>query len=330
MNFVKPTMHDHAVSASKERYHAFLVTCFGVFGFVLSCFLSPFYFDGDQKFYRNLYLGLWDSVDIAAAFDFYKSTVGASEPAYLLLTAVFSLFFEKDFIYSIVNGLLMAVSSYLILKRGAVVFIPLLLVVNFYLMTLFFSAERLKVAILVFELAFVFSRYWRWPLLVLSFFFHFQMIVPIASYFIWRAYENNKAALVRIVVFAFVLLGVWLGVAYFSGNFLSYIVEKMTAYNDAGWGGVVALPKPIIFLAVAIFYAPQRLRLLASSLPILVAAYFIGAERITIIAFALMLFVASGVRRGLNFPVLSSCLYFAFGGVLFLLEFIEAGAVGIK
>lgn len=319
-----------AVAASKEKIHIFVAMCFGFFGFVLSCVFSPFYVDGDQQFYREFYLGLLESADVSSAFAFYKNTIGASEPAYLLLTAIFSSFFEKDFIYSLVNGLLMAVSAFLVLRRGAVVFVPLLLIVNFYFMTLFFSAERLKIAILVFELAFVFFGYWRWLLLIASFFFHFQMIVPILSYLIWRAYEINKIGLCRMGCLVFGLLVVGFGLVYFSGDFLPYVMEKMMAYDDAGWGGVAALPKSIIFLGVAIFYAPQRFRLFISSLPILIAAYFLGAERITIVAFALMLFIASGVRGGVNFPVLSSCLYFAYGGVTFLLEFVENGAVGLK
>ena len=320
--------HRKIVSFSLTKRLVFWSVFFGVFGFIFSYTLSPFYVNGDQLFYRELYLGLRDSTDVSSAFDFYLNTVGAVEPAYLLLTAVFSAFFDKDFIYAVVNGTLMAVSSFLLLRRGAVVFIPLLLVVNFYYMTLFFSAERLKLAILVFELAFVFFGNWRWVLLILSCLFHFQMIIPVFSYLIWCTCKIKKTNYRVLIYLTLGLSFVGISWPYFSGNLLSYVSEKIIIYNDSGWGGFQALAKPLVFFSVAIFYTTKRFRLFVSILPILIAVYFIGSERMTILAFALMLFVAAGVKGGVNFPVLISCLYFAFGGIVFVMEFVKTGAVG--
>ena len=313
----------------RGKENIFLAIFLGLMGFFLSYIFSPFYTGGDQEFYRALYSEVPSVDGVDSLFEFYRNTVGASEPAYLLLTVIISTIFEKDFIYSVINGLFMGVSAFLVLRRGCNFFILLLLIVNFYFMTLFFSAERLKVAFLIFGLAFLFKGNWRWVLLVGSCLFHYQMVVPLTAYVIWYFLDFKKIDLRRLIIFTIGFLLIVVGIIYFSDNFLPYIEYKMMAYSEAGWGGLSALIKPLIFLSVALFYSKERARFFFAILPIAVAAYFLGSERITLIAFALMIFVASGINRGINVPVILSCLYFAFGGVLFILEFLEYGAVGV-
>lgn len=305
----------------------YIFIAFGITGFLFSFYLFPYYIGGDQIAYRNFYGNILDIGDLESTFGFYKDTVGAIEPGFFVFTYLLATFFEKDLIYSVINGLFMGLSVYYFKRLGASLLVILLLILNFYFIVLFFSTERLKLAFLLFEFAFIFKSWFRYVLLITSILFHLQMLIPLMVYLIWLYCGNEKHSK---PIFIILIITSILFVCYspVSSFLLNYVQAKREFYLDAGWGGFYDLIKPVILLSIAIFFSDEKKRFFYASLPVLIAAFLVGSGRVTIFAYALMLITSLRVRNGLNLPVVASGIYFAITGIIFTLDFMENGYSG--
>lgn len=299
-----------------------------IVGCIVSLFLHPFYIYGDQEFYRDFFKNINNYNEISEAFYFYRNTVGATEPLYLIFSKIISFFFDKDIIYSIINGVFLGVATSLLMRRGLNIFLAIIFVFNFYVMTLFFSAERLKLGLLFLGVFFLMKSNWRFVFLIAAPLFQFQLIIPISSWLIWRFYGGIRSIKLSVL---FILIALAILMYYqFYDYLVVYIGSKLESYQDAGWGGGVALVKPLVFIGVA-FFAVERenyLRFIFSVTPILVASYFFGSERQTLLAYAVMIYFWSKKRCGFNFPLILASLYFFAQGLFFVDEFLKSGFVG--
>ena len=105
--------------------------------FFISLVIFPYFFSGDQEFYRNFYEGV-SELPFTEAFSFYKSSLGTSEPGYFLLVYVFSSLMSKDLLFSILNFLLFQQIYSWFLKHNVSRILFPLIYLNFYLLVLAF------------------------------------------------------------------------------------------------------------------------------------------------------------------------------------------------
>ena len=119
----------------------------GLYAFLLSITVLPYYVGGDQAHYRLAFSSVAES-NLIDGFYYYKNSIGSSEPILFFVYYISSHFMSKDVLISIVNGCLGFIGGKLLIeKRVSLALFPLF-VFNYYLLILMFAAERLKFSIL--------------------------------------------------------------------------------------------------------------------------------------------------------------------------------------
>ncbi|KMM81060.1 hypothetical protein [Pseudomonas deceptionensis] len=284
----------------------------------ISLFIFPYFTAGDQEFYRSFYNGV-SELSFAEGFAFYKDSLGTSEPGYFLLSFLLSPFVPKDILFSVLNFVLFQ-QLFLWLLRNDVsrVLFPMLYL-NFYLLVLAFSAERLKLSLLFFLIGFCASSLLRYLFLAASVISHVQVLILIASTQVRRLNAVLGALFQGRVGYGFLSLA-FLTMLMLAILFVlrDHIASKLGAYYGV-WGGPEAVLKPLLFTLLSVFYAQERkFEALLASLPLALCAYLIGEERIVIFSYFIFMFYALQVNRGLNVGVAITSLYFSYKGILFL------------
>lgn len=304
---------------------AFVAACFGLLAFVGCLILSPYYTRGDQEGYRALYeeIRSFDSWD--AKFTFYFLSVGAMEPFYLVVVNMLAAVIDKDLAFSAINGLLAGYVSFWLLRRKVSTLLLLLLLGNAYLMVLFFSAERLKLALLLFTLAFHVSPRWRWPLFTLAVLTQFQAMLLVLIYMIWQSADPKAAHRPLKLSLLFLVVIASMGVVVSIPALSSYLMDKLSFYDELGWGGPLGVIKPLAFLAASLYYTRRRLQTTLAFAPLVLATYLVGAERLAIFAYFLFMVIAAPRARGLNLVTLATSAYFFVQGMEFVGNFIDHG-----
>ncbi|MNC22856.1 hypothetical protein D3C75_708630 [compost metagenome] len=292
--------------------------------FAFSMIVFPYYEGGDQEHYRGFYDAV-SGMPLSEAYDYYASALGSREPVYFFLVYGFSPYLEKDFLFSLINALLaFVVVSWVVSNRVRFYIVPLV-VFNFYALVLFFPAERLKLAVLLFMIGCFWRgwvRYFFWGGAIFS---HTQTILlvlsaqsrRVISLFVSLMRGKVDGGGVFLVLIA-VLLCVF--VFFMRGH----IFDKLEFYME--FGGVGAVIKPLILSGLTAYCASgRRLESLISSLPLVVVSFFVGDERIVIFSYFVFLYFALNRNRGANIPVVLTGGYFLLKGVFFLIGIIEYG-----
>ena len=156
-------------------------------------YFSPFYYDGDQVNYINAYNNMHGS-SLFEGFLIYQSSITTLEPIHFFLTWIFTnLNIDKILIMSIINSLLSLLLARILQKLNTnSIIIYFILFTNFYLLVLYFSAERLKFSFIFLSLALLnFENKKKLILfLLLSIFTHLQNIIIIFA-ILFATYFNN-------------------------------------------------------------------------------------------------------------------------------------------
>jgi hypothetical protein len=302
---------------SQEKYQALL---WGLPFFVGSLLVFPSAQLGDQEFYRNFYAGVV-GLSLGEAFQFYRGVLGTSEPGYFLVTFVFASWFNKDVLFSIVNYVFVFnVFLWLIRNDVSRLLFPMFYL-NFYILVLAFSAERLKLSLLFFLMGANSLGLFRYALYGFSTLAHVQtlMLVVIAQSRKFLHITNRLLA-GKIAPGFMSLFLLMVGILPVLVLLREHIESKLTFYA-AMWGGVDAILKPLIFTALSMFYArSRRVEAILASLPMVIASYYIGAERVVIFSYFIFMYYALQSKRGVNVAVLLTLLYFGYKGVDFLIN----------
>ncbi|MFW3895894.1 hypothetical protein [Pseudomonas bharatica] len=291
----------------------------------LSLLLLPYAVEGDQQFYRDFYANV-GSFGLSDAYTFYNNRLGTKEPGYFLFVYLFSDWFDKDVVFSLVNGLLYY-HIFLWLRRQRVsTFLYPLLACNFYLIVLSFSAERLKLALTIFLVGYSLKGLFRYSVYAISLVSHVQLILLLVGTQVRRALEVIRKLMLGRVGLGFVSLFIILiGVLALLFLLREHIEAKLAFYSGA-WGGFGAMLKPLVFTFMAMFYSRERkIEALFVSLPMVIASFFIGSERVVIFSYFVFMYYAASYRRGINVGVLTSAMFFAYKGIGFAMTMIELG-----
>lgn len=288
--------------------------------FGISLSLIGAYSGGDQLNYRAFYEDVRgvpaDSVPIVQAM-----TTGSAEPLYgYLMWLSSSAGLDKDIVVSAMNAVL-ALALHLFLRRHRVGLLPTLLIfTNFYLITLFTSLERLKLAYIFLTFAMLATGWKRALLLFMSMTAHFQSFLLIASALGVRV---GSADFLRRHVTPTQLLLILLGIPAVIGGFLLFVLRflpaiqgKMAAYQ--GGGGIAELANMGLLVIVGLVVLRRKQAFLVGLIPIAMAAAIFGASRINVMAVTFLLYMAVTERRVGHPLMLALLVYFSIKTIPFV------------
>lgn len=291
---------------------------------IASVILAPYYYAGDQLQY-NLFYESAVSMDLYDSYDYYQSILGTKEPIYFLLVKMASPIVDKVYFVAFLNGILTGLISYFFFAFNVSLIFRLVFSVNFYLLVLMFAAERLKVGFIFAAAAFLYSERIKLILLGLAILAHTQIALLVIGFYLVNAVRDvtrlSGGSLLRKLPFYIAVFVVFLVIIKYQSG---HIDAKVQAY--LGHGGALDVLKVSIFLALGMFLSRRRLEPIIAGLPILVAAYFFGSERMAILGYVVFLYYGLQLRRGFNPINLALGLYFAWKSIFFMANVMSYGS----
>ncbi|WP_134695102.1 hypothetical protein [Aeromonas taiwanensis] len=313
----------------KTSNNKIFIMCFLAFivYFLFSLVVFKYYDAGDQVAYRYFYDGVL-GLSFRDAFVFYKNSLDSSEPGYFLLVYIFSSFIEKDLLLSFLNGIFIFLILYHLIKLNVSNVVLFLLSCNYYIFVLFFSAERLKLSLLILLFGLCFYGHGR-KITYLSVFTHVQSAIIICILQLERfdkLFLKLKRARLGYVnknlLGLFFLLIIGCVFTYFMWEHISHKI--LTYYTQ--WSGFDSVFKPMIFTLLSVLYAKEskfQAFLIGSFMSVL--SVLLGGERLVIFSYFIFLYYGLQYNRGMNFGVIITSVYFTLKGILFIFNAINTG-----
>lgn len=293
-----------------------------VSAFIFSWLFAPFHFGGDAVHYNDAYNIVKDK-SIIQAYLAYLTEVYSKELIHFLLIYLFSnMGIEKLLFTAILNASLATLLYRFMTLLGFKWWVAiLLLTTNYYLYALFFTLEKLKVAVFFGVLA-IYARYiWnvvRIPVLffVFSLLAHFQMFIIAGSHLFGKVAKFNFYTL-RSLLVVFVLGVFSMLVLYYYGEFISY---KLEAYLSSNFlNSLIDFLKIFLFGLVVFYFNKLKFSVFLSYFFLAVIAFFIGAERISMFAYAYLYYLYAFAPKGNGFLILMISPYLLYKSVNYLI-----------
>lgn len=296
--------------------------------FLISLWILPYYIEGDQFHYRDVYkFCFYENYNFEQQFFCFQNNLGSVEPVYFFLSKFAnSLLLSKDLFIAFANVILTFFIVLLIFKNYKMVWhrhvFIILLLTNYYFVVMLFAAERLKFGFIFLVLALIFSQRKRLVFFALSMLSHVQMAILLAPYFIKKVFSKETSIFLKIIT----VVG---GVILFGGVFIflqDHILSKYKAYSDSEEGnfGVMGALKTSIFIILAAISTRKIISIIAG-LPMIVLAYFLGSERIGMLAFILYVALVLYYKKQADLLLFIAMLYFSYKSIGFILNIIAFG-----
>jgi len=292
--------------------------------FIFSHIVGPYYVAGDQTIYRRIYEGL-KSLNLTEGYVFYIQNIASLEYIHFILSWLACRILDKDLFMALSNSVL-AYSAIILLRkwRVSILVAGLLVLTNYYMLGLYFAAERLKFAILFLILSLICIERTK-------FFFLFAFIAVISHVQVAIVY-----GCMLVVVYTKKLIQLYT-TNCISGDYLlltaagiiplalmaQQFVSKFDAYYAAR--DVTNLLRTSVFFALALWYSKKRSEACLLFLPLFVVVQLVGGHRVNMFGYLFFLYYALPVRRGFNLGVLVTSIYFIGASVQFILRVIYIG-----
>lgn len=310
----------------------FLILTIGTFAsFIFSLFIGNLYVDGDQIYYTEAYR-LVKGLDLVEGFFLYRSQISSEEPIHFFIIWIFSnIGVEKNLLMSLMNAFLILVITRILLIWKVNRFIIFsTIVTNFYILVLFFSAERLKFSIIFILLSILIINKKKTSLFfaILSVLTHTQtsLLIIASSFgnFMSNILNINKSFFLNLNFWKLIFI-IFFGVTLFllkehlSSKFSSYSdISKSKSFIENAW-------QSIIFLLFSLWYSKRRVATFFLFTIIILSASLVGSDRITILAYFFFMSYALRINRGFNLGVVLSIIYFGFKSTIFLSNIFQFG-----
>ncbi len=309
-----------------------------LFVFIGSLFFAPYYFGGDQQHYIRMYDEAKD-LSLLDAYSLYHARLASWELGHFIVIWVTSgLGIEKNLVMALANSIF----AYFIMKickkwNVSLIVSSSVCITNFYMLALYFSAERLKFAFLFFIISIYYLNN-RKKLFVFSFLSvasHLQFIILYLGFLLPKFFDEylkrlkrilitlkikirselfGTAALLSIAIFIWLMLGDQLIIKY---NYHSSIAKtENTIFN---------MLRVFIFFGMTIIYAKNYKVITLNYLPLIIAIYFVSGHRLNIFAYVLFMSCALVYKRGLNVGVLITSIYFFYKSLGFVTRIVDTG-----
>lgn len=294
---------------------------------LISLVILPDYVNGDQFDYRKLYSGL-EGLSLSDGFIFYNNAVSSEEPIYFLFSWVLSnLGIEKDAFIIIANAILGIVGYKTLLRLGSKPYVAYIIMsFNFYFLVFYFSAERLKFALIFLLLSYLVKKA-RWSYSLLSVFSHSQVFI----FYISILAPKLKSLLYDVFVrFKLKYRYIWIIIALIAGAFIilavlgNHLSTKIEAYYTTD-SSIIDLLRMLAFFALSFFYSKKKIDTLYAFFPLFLLVFFLGGERVNFIGYFVFLYFSIHYRGGLNLGVILTNIYFIISGFSFLQNILHYG-----
>lgn len=301
----------------------------GVVVFFCSLLLSRLYVGGDQFGYHHAY-SLMEGLGLRDGFVMYEHNVSGAEYVHFVLSLLGSnLGIDKNLLMSLFNGMLAVYSLKLLRKWGADFRVSCMIVLtNFYMLVLYFAAERLKFGFLFLVLSLLYSnKPWQsYSLAFLSIWSHFSMLLIYAG--LWMAEFYNKLSMkVKLrskgyLTLVLVLLPPFALVLYESKT----ILWKLGTYMERNENLTMMsfLPLGVLIVLTGI-YAKSIRKSLFIFAPLLVGVAIVGGSRLNMMAYFIFLGFGLRVNAGMNAGVWITSAYFFYKSIGFLVNIVVHG-----
>ena len=317
---------------SDTRYHLsdkLFAYGLSIIVFILSLYFAPYYSAGDQISYTNYYNSVVGK-SIFGAYLLQIKLLSSYEPLYALFVWVFSRVIEKDTFDSLMNLFLCYSAVKLFLHLGANrFFIFLFVLANFYMLVLYFAADRLKLSFLFFFLgfdAFYTKKEIRSvPLFLLSILSHLQILLFLFSVVSILLMENGLKIFTRLVINLkelLLIISISVFVLVILIFFYEHIINKLEFYLS---DSITEIFKPSVFLILSLFSSTNKRYVVASFIPLLIAAFIVSGDRIVMMAFLLFLYYSVGERGISRGMVWITALYFTYKSYFFVQSIVLHG-----
>lgn len=294
---------------------------------LISLVILPDYVNGDQFDYRRLYSGL-EGLSLSDGFIFYNSAVGSEEPIYFLFSWVLSnLGIEKDTFIIIANAILGIVGYKTLLRLGSKPYIAYIIIsFNFYFLVFYFSAERLKFALIFLFLSYLVKKV-KWLYVFLSILSHSQVLIFYTSILA----PKLKFLLYNVFIkFKLKYRYIWIAIALIAGTSIvlavlgNHLSTKLEAYYTTD-SSIIDLLRMLAFFALSFLYSKKKIDTLYAFFPLLLLVFFLGGERVNFIGYFVFLYFSIHYRGGLNLGVILTNIYFIIVGFSFLQNILNYG-----
>lgn len=257
-------------------------------------FISPFlylmatlYTGGDQVHYTQVY-NLISERALIESYLIYRNNLNSSELGHFFLSWWASGLISKELFGTILNVLLLiygVLSLTKLTNRSAFLVLSLLLI-NYYIWVLMFSAERLKVAfIFLFASLYYYDRMRvKLSFLAMALLSHVSIVLLIFASFA-PTLSGNIVRTIRTGRLSISTVG-YLAVGFSATTLLaSQVIIKLTSYfND--YFDFFNITKIMLLLGFVLFFIRRERRSYISVMCFLaVAALFVGDDRVNIFAF---------------------------------------------
>ncbi len=290
--------------------------------FFISLYFSPYYYAGDQVAYTKYYNAVAGH-NVLDAYFLQIKYLSSYEPLYAVSVWVFSHFMGKDTFDSMLNFFLCYSAVSVLFHLGASKrLIVLFVLANFYILVLYFAADRLKLSFILFFLgmdAFYHKKEVHgYSLLLFSVLAHLQILLFFASVMsVLLARSLLKIATKFVVnvkelvlMMSFIIFSLLVSIF-----FHEHIVNKLGFYLS---NSITEVFKPGVFLVLSLFSPAKNYYIVASFIPLLFAAFIVSGDRVVMMAYLLFVFYAmsgKGVSRRL---IWVTTLYFTYKSYFFI------------
>lgn len=307
-----------------------IVLLFSVFN--ISLILGNLYVGGDNNGYRAIYNGVAD-LDIFNAYFLYNYVITTVEFVHFIFVWIASnLGIDRILFLSICNTLLagLIIKTFDNLKVNLLV-TSCFIITNFYLYVLFFDTERLKFGFIFFLLFFLFrkKKTLSFFLSILSIFSHLQILILFLGRGLQLFINEIKPLLFKFQFKKSLLLALpMMMVLLFAINTTQIAGTNYLLFKVMAYGGDRSLSdflRITIFFLIALFYTKDKSETLIYFLPLFVAVYFVGGDRINMMGYIFCLYYCLPYRAGLNLGVLITSLYFLYANIDFVKKIILYG-----
>tara|TARA_R100001143_G_C3358907_1_gene134284 strand:+ start:2554 stop:3558 length:1005 start_codon:yes stop_codon:yes gene_type:complete len=289
--------------------------------FSFSLIVYEFYYAGDQIAYHSAY-DVVPGLNLSEAMELYNQHVSSAEYVHFLFSYIGStLGVDKNLWFSAWNSLFSILIMRFFISRGVPFWLSTAIVfTNFYVLVLYFAAERLKFGFLFMSVALlpevgVVSAVF---FAILSVFSHFSMLFPVLSISLVKVYDfycEYKFSFIFLCCVFFLLLAPF-GI-FFYFNF-DYVAWKVSFYLvELSFYSIVPILPVLGLLCVAIIQCRDWVRPFLAFLPLIVGVLLLGGDRLNMFVFFYYVWFSNDSRFS-RYVLIILCMYFLPKSILFL------------
>lgn len=295
---------------------------------LVSLYFGALYTEGDQIFYTKWYRAFGGS-DLPEAFTYFSDQVNPFEVFYFILTWLGASVLDKLYFDMLINICLVLAFVSLLKKLNVNPLVAIVVVLaSFYLPVLMLAAERLKFGFLAgFLFLIVAHRYSRffWGFFTVT--GHVQMAIPLSA--LALAVTATLGRIKRVIFnwYPVFLVGGGLFLINSTVGLSSLFDFVLYKYNSYVKFDLFEVVKPFGFYILSLYCAwSKKMFVSLFFVPLLLAAFVLGSERITIVAYFAFIVFSSYRNCGLNLGNFIVAPYMAIKSMFFYGNIIDSGS----